>query len=308
MKITIIGAGNVGSTCAAILAQKNIVQEIVLIDIKKGIAEGKALDIYQSSSIMRYSTNIIGVTDDYSKTSLSNIIVITSGFPRNPGMTRDDVIKLNLKIVENVTKKAIKYSPNAILIVVSNPLDIMTYVALKASKIKSCKVIGMAGILDTARYKTFISNQIDCSSNEIQALLLGGHGDTMVPLIRYTTISGIPIKEIISEDKLKNILERTKNGGGEIVDFLGVSAWHTPAASIVQIIEAIVKNSKNIYTCSVLLQGEYGFKNICIGVPVILGKNGIEKIIELKLNKEEKKMLSISAEHINKMLIKNIKI
>lgn len=303
MKITIIGAGNVGATCADIIAQKNILDEIILLDIKKNLAEGKAIDISQNASIFGYNTKIIGVTEDYKKTESSDIIVITSGSVRKPGMTRDDILIYNAKIVKYVTQKTIKYSPKAKFIVVSNPLDIMTYIVYKTANIDSKYIFGMSGLLDTARYNKLISNKLNCSIEDVHSLILGSHGDTMIPLIRYTNISGIPISELLNQNDIENIIEKTKQGGGEIINLLGISAWYAPGAAIAKMIEIIVKNSKKIISCCSFLQGEYGIKNIYIGVPVILGKEGIEKIIELKLNKEEMKKFQISVLHIKKTLL-----
>ncbi|WP_185869058.1 malate dehydrogenase [Blattabacterium cuenoti] len=304
MKVTIIGAGNVGSSCASLLAQKDIVKKIVLLDIKEKFSEGKSLDISQMLPIIGSNTEIIGLTNDYSKSKNSEIIVITCGVTRKPGMTRDDLVKINAKIIRSVTEQAIFFSPEAKLIVVSNPLDVMAYVSYITAKIDSHRVIGMAGILDSARYRYFLSKKLKLSPNDIQCLLLGGHGDTMVPLYRYTSISGIPIQEFISEEENNVIVEKTKKGGEEIVNLLGTSAWIAPGASVVQMIEAILKDSKRIFSCSAFLKGEYNLKNIYLGVPVILGKSGIEKIIDLKLNENEKCLLIKSSNHIRKMIEK----
>lgn len=301
-KITIIGAGNVGATCANIIAQKDLAREVVLLDVKEGIAEGKALDIWQTSSINNFNTRVSGSTNDYSKTKESGIVVITSGLPRKPGMSRDDLIKTNASIVKEVTEKAIQYSPEAIFIVVSNPLDVMTYAAYKVAKKHSSKVFGMAGVLDTARYSTFIAEALDISANDVSSLLLGGHGDTMVPLPRYTTISGIPINELLSKDQIDKIVERTRFGGGELVNLMGTSAWYAPGAAAAQMVEAIVDDQKRIFPVCAWLQGEYGLKDLYLGVPVKLGKNGIEGIFELKLNKEETQLLKQSAESVKKMM------
>lgn len=303
MKITIIGAGNVGATCADIIAQKNIVNKIILLDIKKNLAEGKAIDISQNASIFGYNTKIIGVTEDYSKTDSSDIIIITSGSVRKYGMTRDDVLIYNAKIVKYVTKQTIKYSPKAKFIVVSNPLDIMTYIVYKTANIDPKYIFGMSGLLDVSRYNRLIANELNCSIEDINSLIIGSHGDTMIPLIRYTNISGIPISELLDKDKIQSIIKNTKKGGEEIINLLGISAWYTPGAAIAKMVEIIIKNSKKIITCSSFLQGEYGVNDIYIGVPVILGKQGIEKIIELKLNKEEMDDFQISVSHINKTLI-----
>lgn len=295
MKVTVVGAGNVGATCADVLAHREIANEVVLLDIKEGFAEGKALDIWETSPINLYDTRTIGSTNDYSKTADSDVVVITSGLPRKPGMSRDDLIATNAGIVKTVTENVIKYSPNAVIIVVSNPLDVMTYCAYLNAKTDSRKVFGMAGILDTARYRSFLAEELNVSPKDIQAVLMGGHGDTMVPLPRYTTVGGIPVTEMISEEKLNEIIERTKFGGGEIVKLLGTSAWYAPGAAAAQMVEAIIRDQRRVFPVCAWLQGEYGMKDIYLGVPVVLGKNGIERIIELDLNADERKLLEESA-------------
>lgn len=295
MKVTVVGAGNVGATCANVIAHKELCNEVILLDIKDGIAEGKSLDIWQTSPINLYDTRIKGSTNDYAATANSEVVVITSGLPRKPGMSRDDLIATNAGIVRSVTENIIKHSPNTIVIVVSNPLDVMTYCAYLTANIDSNRVFGMAGILDTARYRAFLADALNTSPKDIQAVLMGGHGDTMVPLPRYTTVAGIPVTELIAKDKLDAIIQRTKVGGGELVNLMGTSAWYAPGAAAAQMVEAIVKDQKRIFPCCAWLQGEYGLKDIYLGVPVKLGKNGIEEIIELKLNNEEKELLSKSA-------------
>lgn len=302
MKITVVGAGNVGATCADVLASREVAQEIVLLDIKEGFAEGKALDIWQTSPINLYDSRTIGSTNDYSKTENSDVVVITSGIPRKPGMSRDDLISTNAGIVKSVTENIVKYSPNAVIVVVSNPLDVMTYCAYLNAKMDSRKVFGMAGVLDTARYRAFLATELNVSPKDIQAVLMGGHGDTMVPLPRYTTVAGIPVTELIAPEKLDEIIERTKVGGGEIVKLLGTSAWYAPGAAAAQMVEAIVKDQRRIFPVCAWLNGEYGLKNIYLGVPVILGKNGIERIIELDLNEEEKALLMESAESVKSVM------
>ena len=302
MKITVVGAGNVGATCADVLASREIGNEIVLIDIKEGVAEGKALDIWQKAPIIQYDTKTVGFTNDYSKTKDSDVVVITSGLPRKPGMTRDDLISVNAGIVKSVTENIIKFSPQCIIIVVSNPLDVMTYQAHITSKLPRTKIMGMAGILDTARYRAFLADEIGVSAKEIQAMLLGGHGDTMVPLPRYTTVAGIPVTELVSSEKLKAIIERTKTGGGELVKLMGTSAWYAPGAAAAQMVESIVKNQRRVFPVCVKLEGEYGIKNCYLGVPVILGKNGIEKIIELKLNSQEMADMENSRKHVKEVM------
>lgn len=301
-KITVIGAGNVGATCANVIAQKDLTREVVLVDIKEGIAEGKALDIWQTSSILNFNTRVVGVTNDYLRTKGSGVVVITSGLPRKPGMSRDDLIKTNAGIVKDVTEKVIKYSPEAIIIIVSNPLDVMTYVAYLASNKPSTKVFGMAGELDTARYRAFIASALSCSPKDILSLSLGGHGDTMVPLPRYTAVNGIPITELLGQDEIDKIVERTRFGGGELVNLMGTSAWYAPGAAAAQMVEAIVDDQKRIFPVCAWLQGEYGLKDIYMGVPVKLGRKGIEEIIEIKLNKDEKKLLNDSAVAVKKVM------
>jgi len=302
MKVTVVGAGNVGATCADVLATREIANEIVLLDIKEGFAEGKALDIWQTAPINLYDSRTIGSTNDYSKTADSDVVVITSGLPRKPGMSRDDLIATNAGIVKTVTENVVKYSPNAIIIIVSNPLDVMTYCAYLSAKTDSSKVFGMAGVLDTARYRAFLATELNVSPKDIQAVLMGGHGDTMVPLPRYTTVAGIPVTELIEESKLNEIIERTKFGGGEIVKLLGTSAWYAPGAAAAQMVEAIVRDQKRIFPVCAWLNGEYGMKDIYLGVPVVLGKNGIEKIIELQLNEDEKALLAESAEAVKSVM------
>src|SRR5688572_957977 len=302
MKVTVIGAGNVGATCADVIAHKELAEEVVLIDIKENFAEGKALDMWQTAPVNYYDSRIKGYTNDYEPTKDSEVVVITSGLPRKPGMTRDDLIATNAGIVKSVTENVIKYSPKAKIVVVSNPLDVMTYCAFLTAKMDSRQVMGMAGILDTARYRAFLATELDCSPKEIQAMLLGGHGDTMVPLPRYTTVSGIPVTELIAEDKLNAIIDRTKKGGGEIVNLLGTSAWYAPGASAAQMVEAIVRDQKRIFPTCAWLQGEYGLNDIYLGVPTKLGKNGIEQIIELKLNDEEKELLYASANSVKEVM------
>lgn len=294
MKVTVVGAGNVGATCANVLATREVANEVVLLDIKDGFAEGKALDIWETAPINLYDTRTVGSTNDYSKTAGSDVVVITSGLPRKPGMSRDDLIATNAGIVKTVTENVIKQSPDAILVIVSNPLDVMTYCAYLNANIDSKRVFGMAGILDTARYRAFLAEELNVSPKDIQAVLMGGHGDTMVPLPRYTTVGGIPVTEMIDADKLDAIVERTKKGGGEIVNLLGTSAWYAPGAAAAQMVEAIVRDQRRVFPCCAWLQGEYGVNDLYLGVPVILGKNGIEKIIELDLNDDEKELLRTS--------------
>jgi len=302
MKVTVVGAGNVGATCANVIAHNDFVHEVVLLDIKEGIAEGKSLDMWQTAPINLYDTRMTGSTNDYEKTAGSEVVVITSGLPRKPGMSRDDLIATNAGIVRGVTENIMKYSPNTIIVVVSNPLDVMTYCAYLTAQIDSRRVFGMAGILDTARYRAFLAEALNTSPKDIQAVLMGGHGDTMVPLPRYTTVAGIPVTELISKEKLDAIVQRTKVGGGELVNLMGTSAWYAPGAAAAQMVEAIIKDQKRIFPCCAWLQGEYGLKDIYLGVPVKLGKKGIEEVIELKLNKEESELLSSSAKSVKDVM------
>ena len=302
MKISVVGAGNVGATCADVCAQKELANEVVLLDIKENFAEGKALDMWQTAPINLFDSRTIGVTNDYARTADSEVVVITSGLPRKPGMSRDDLIQTNAKIVKSVTEQVIKHSPNAIIVVVANPLDVMTYTAFLTAKIDPNRVFGMAGILDTARYRAFLATELNVSPKDIQAVLMGGHGDTMVPLPRYTTVGGIPVTEMIDEERLEAIIQRTKVGGGEIVKLLGTSAWYAPGAAAAQMVEAIVRDQKRIFPVCAWLQGEYGMKDIYLGVPVKLGKAGIEEIIELQLNEKERAELEGSATAVREVM------
>ena len=302
MKVTVVGAGNVGATCANCIAEKDIVNEVVLLDIKEGVAEGKSLDMWQTAPINLYDTRIKGVTNDYEATNGSEVVVITSGLPRKPGMSRDDLISTNAGIVKSVTENVIKHSPNAKIIIVSNPLDVMCYCAFLTAKVDSSRVFGMAGVLDTARYRAFLAEALNVSPKDIQALLLGGHGDTMVPLPRYTSVGGIPVTELIDADKLHAIIERTKVGGGELVKLMGTSAWYAPGAAAAQMVEAIIRDQKRVFPVCAMLNGEYGMKDIYLGVPVVLGKIGIERIIEVQLDEEEKELLATSAKAVRSVM------
>ncbi len=302
-KVTVVGAGNVGSTCANVLAHENVVNEIVLLDLKGDMAKGKALDIWQQAPIDKYSSRVTG-TADYADTADSDVVVITAGIPRRPGMSRDDLISINAKIVTSVTESILKYSKNPIIIVVSNPLDVMTFAAFKASGLESNRVMGMAGILDTARYRAFLATELNVSPRDIRAVLMGGHGDTMVPLPRYTTVAGIPVQEMISDEKLDAIVQRTKKGGGELVGLMGTSAWCAPGAAAAQMVATMMRNERRIYPCCTWLTGEYGINDLYLGVPVVLGENGIEKIIELDLNEEEKGRLNVSADAVRAVVDK----
>lgn len=300
-KISVIGAGNVGATAAHLCALKEL-GDVVLVDIAEGIPQGKGLDIYESTPVEATSYSVIG-TNTYDATKDSDVVIITAGIPRKPGMSRDDLLKTNAGIVKSVSEQVAKFSPNSILIIVSNPLDAMCWVAKKASGFPAQRVMGMAGVLDTARYRTFLAMDIGCSPDDIHALLLGGHGDTMVPLTRYTTVQGIPVSDFIPADRLAKIVDRAKNGGIEIVNFLKTgSAYYAPAASAVEMAEAIIKDQRKIRPVCAYLDGQYGFKDVYLGVPVVLGTNGIEKIIEIKLNDEEKAALLKSKEAVDSLL------
>ena len=293
-KVTIVGAGNVGATCANVLAHMDVTNEIILLDIAGDMARGKALDTWQQAPIDEYSTRLKG-TDNYQDTAGSDIVIITAGVPRKPGMSRDDLISTNAKIVSGVTKSILQYTPDPIIIVVSNPLDVMTYAAQKSSGLPTAKVMGMAGILDTARYRAFLAEALSVSPKDIQAMLLGGHGDTMVPLPRYTTVSGIPVTELIDDATLNAIVERTKVGGGELVKLMGTSAWYAPGAAAAQMAAAILKDENRIFPCCIRMEGQHGLNGVYVGVPVKLGKGGIKQIIELKLNADETALLNASA-------------
>jgi len=300
-KVTVVGAGNVGATVANVLAHKDIVNEIVLLDIVGDMARGKALDTWQQAPIDNYSSRLTG-TSDYKDTKNSDIVVITAGIPRKPGMSRDDLISTNANIVVSVVKSILEYSKNPIIIVVSNPLDVMTYAAFKASGLNASKVFGMAGILDTARYRAFLATELNVSPKDIQAVLMGGHGDTMVPLPRYTTVAGIPVTEMIQNSTLDAIVERTKTGGGELVKLMGTSAWYAPGAAAAQMVEAIVKDENRIFPVCTLLKGQYGLNDIFVGAPVKLGKGGIKQILKLKLKKDELALLHESAKSVKEVM------
>lgn len=286
-KVSIIGAGEVGASCATCLAERDFVNEIVLLDIKQGVAEGKALDLRQSAALKRFDTIVKGVTSDYSAVAESDVVVITSGIPRKPGMERSDLITTNASIVENVCKQVAKYAPDSIIVVVSNPLDVLCYCALKSSGFPDNRVMGMSGLLDVARYKSFIAEALNVSTKDIQALILGGHGKTMVPMPRYTTIGGIPIRNLLSEDKVQEAIHRTQMGGEEIINYLGRSGWFAAGAAICEMVESIICDQRRVFPACAYLKGEYELNDIYIGVPVILGANGVEKVIELELDEED---------------------
>ena len=302
MKVSIIGAGNVGASCAEYIAISKIANEVILLDIKEGLSEGKALDLTQTSSTLGFETVIKGVTNDYKSTEESDVVVITSGIPRKPGMTREELIGINAGIVNSVTENILKFSPNTIIVVVSNPMDTMTYLALKANKLEKNKVIGMGGALDSSRFKTYLSQALNKPQSDIHAMVIGGHGDTtMIPLTRLASYNGIPVTNLLSTEKQKEIISSTMVGGATLTKLLGTSAWYAPGASVSYLVDSILNNKKKIIPCSVYLDGQYGLKDICIGVPCIIGKKGIEEIIDLNLNSSEKNKLQESAKAISIM-------
>tara|TARA_B100001173_G_scaffold87059_1_gene74802 strand:- start:81 stop:1010 length:930 start_codon:yes stop_codon:yes gene_type:complete len=302
MKVTIVGAGNVGSTCADVIASQSIASEVVLLDIKEGFAEGKALDMMQTSTTIGFNTKIVGTTGDYSITSNSDVVVITSGIPRKPGMTREELIGINAGIVKDVSQNVLKHSSNAIIVVVSNPMDTMTYLALNSTGLPKNRVIGMGGALDSSRFKTYLSLALDRPSNDIHGMVIGGHGDTtMIPLTRLASYNGIPISELLSDEEIEKVARDTMVGGATLTGLLGTSAWYAPGASVAYLVNSILNDQKRIIPCSVLLDGEYNQDDICIGVPCIIGKNGCEKIINLDLNDQEMIKFSQSAEAVRRM-------
>ena len=302
MKVTIVGAGNVGSTCADVIASQSIASEVVLLDIKEGFAEGKALDMMQTATTLGFGTKIVGTTGDYSITANSDVVVITSGIPRKPGMTREELIGINAGIVKDVSQNVLKYSSNAIIVVVSNPMDTMTYLALNSTGLPKSRVIGMGGALDSSRFKTYLSLALDRPANDIHAMVIGGHGDTtMIPLTRLASYNGIPFSDLMSDEKLQKVAQDTMVGGATLTKLLGTSAWYAPGASVAYLVNSILNDQKRIIPCSVFLDGEYNQDDICIGVPCIIGKNGCEKIINLDLNDQEMMKFSKSAEAVRRM-------
>lgn len=300
-KVTVVGAGNVGATCANVLAVKNIASEVVLLDIKEGFAEGKAMDIMQTAQLMGFDTVVKGVTNNYAATANSDVVVITSGLPRKPGMTREQLIGTNAGIVKSVADGIIKHSPDTIFIIVSNPMDPMAYLTLKELGIPKNRVIGMGGALDSSRFKYFISQALKCNANEVEGFVIGGHGDTtMIPMARYATYKGMPLSDFLSQEEIDNVVKSTMVGGATLTGFLGTSAWMAPGAAIASLVNSIVNDQKKMIPCSAHLEGEYGEKDLTIGVPVILGKNGIEKIVELKLTPDERAKFDASAEATRK--------
>ena len=300
-KVTVVGAGNVGATCANVLAVNEVANEVVVIDIKEGFAEGKAMDIMQTAQLMGFDTVVTGVTNDYSKTANSDVVVITSGLPRKPGMTREELIGVNAGIVKSVAKSILEYSPNAILVVVSNPMDPMAYLALKSLGLPKNRVIGMGGALDSSRFKYFLSQALGCNANEVDGMVIGGHGDTtMIPLTRFASYKGVPVSNFLSAEELEKVAKDTMVGGATLTGLLGTSAWMAPGAAASFLVESIIKDQKKMIPCAASLEGEYGMDDIMIGVPVIIGKNGIEKVVELDLNEEEKALLAASESAVRK--------
>ena len=301
MKVTIVGAGAVGASCAEYVAIKNFASEVVLVDIKEDYAEGKAMDLMQTASLMGFDTKITGATNDYSKTANSDIAVITSGIPRKPGMTREELIGINADIVKSVSSSLIKHSPNVTLIVVSNPMDTMTYLVHKTTNLPKSKIIGMGGALDSARFKYRLSEALECPASDVEGMVIGGHSDTgMVPLTRLATRNSVPVSKFLSEERINQVSEDTKVGGATLTKMLGTSAWYAPGAAVSSLVQAIACDQKKMFPCSALLEGEYGLNDLCIGVPVILGKNGIEKIVELDLTDAEKAKMKESSEVVSK--------
>ncbi|MEY4291909.1 MAG: hypothetical protein RLZZ605_1146 [Bacteroidota bacterium] len=302
MKVTVVGAGAVGATCADNIARKELVKELVLVDIKEGFAEGKALDMMQTAALLGFDTQITGSTNDYSKTANSDVCVITSGIPRKPGMTREELIGTNAKIVEEVSKNLLKYSPNTIIVVISNPMDTMTYLTLKATGLPKNRVIGMGGILDSARFKCYLQQALNCSANDLHGVVVGGHGDTtMIPLTRLATLNGLPVSNFLSEEQLQKIAADTMVGGATLTKLLGTSAWYAPGAAGAALVEAILRDERKVFPCCVSLEGEYGQNDICLGVPVVIGKNGWESIIDYKLTDAEQAEFNKSADAVRNM-------
>jgi len=301
-KVTVVGAGNVGATCANVMAINEIANEVVLLDIKEGVSEGKALDMMQTATLLGMDTKIVGCTNDYARTANSDVVVITSGIPRKPGMTREDLIGVNAGIVKSVVDQLLKYSPNAILVIISNPMDTMTYLTLKASGLPKNRVIGMGGALDSSRFKCYLSQALQANANEIEGLVIGGHGDTtMIPLTRFATYKGLPVSEILDAETLSKVAADTMVGGATLTGLLGTSAWYAPGAAGAYLVESILRDQKKVIPCCVYLEGEYGQSDICIGVPVVIGKDGCEKVLDFKLNEQEQALFDKSAAAVRNM-------
>lgn len=298
-KVSVIGAGNVGATCVNAMNMMQFAGEIVLLDIKPGIAEGKAIDMMQTAKLLRFDTTIIGVTNNYEATAKSKVIVITSGIPRKPGMSREELIGINAKIVNNVVENALKYSPNAVFVMISNPMDTMTYLTIKRTKLSKHKVIGMGGILDSNRFVYYLKKALEAPASDVAGMVIGGHGDTtMIPLTRYANLRGIPVSELLSEEALNKVAADTMTGGATLTKYIGTSAWYAPGAAAAALVRSIVLDEKKIYPCSVMLEGEYSQKDICLGVPIVVGRKGWERIVELNLNQEEKAEFQKSADAV----------
>ncbi|WP_297450293.1 malate dehydrogenase [uncultured Alistipes sp.] len=300
-KVTVVGAGNVGATCANVLATREIADEVVLLDIKEGVSEGKMLDIFQTATLMDFDTKLTGVTNDYAATAGSDVVVVTSGMPRKPGMTREELIGVNAGIVDSVVSSILKHSPKAIIVMISNPMDTMTYLALKKTGLPKNQLFGMGGALDSARFKCYLSKALKANSNEIEGMVIGGHGDTtMIPLYAKATYKGIPVSELLGKEELEKVVADTMVGGATLTKLLGTSAWYAPGAAAAYIVESIVRDQKKVVPTCTYLEGEYGEKDICIGVPAVIGKNGVEKVLTLNLNEEEKALFAKSAEAVRK--------
>jgi malate dehydrogenase len=298
-KVTVVGAGNVGATCANVLAFNEVADQVVMLDVKEGVSEGKALDMMQTAQLLGFDTNIVGCTSDYAQTADSDVVVITSGIPRKPGMTREELIGVNAGIVKSVVDNILKFSPNAILVIVSNPMDTMTYLTLKATGLPKNRIIGMGGALDSSRFKCYLSKALNANANEVDGIVIGGHGDTtMIPLTRFANYKGRPVADLLDKDALAKVVADTMVGGATLTALLGTSAWYAPGAAAAFVVESIIHDQKKIVPCCVSLEGEYGQNDICIGVPVVLGKNGVEEIIDYKLNDEEKALFAKSADAV----------
>ena len=300
-KVTVVGAGNVGATCANVLAFNEVADEVVMLDVKEGVSEGKAMDMMQTAQLLGFDTTVVGCTNDYAKTANSDVVVITSGIPRKPGMTREELIGVNAGIVKSVAGNILKYSPDAIIVVISNPMDTMTYLSLKSLGLPKNKIIGMGGALDSSRFKYFLSQALGCNANEVEGMVIGGRGDTtMIPLARFATYKGLPVSNFLSKEQIDEVVKSTMVGGATLTGLLGTSAWYAPGAAGAYVVESIIKNQKKMIPSCVALEGEYGQSDICIGVPAIIGRNGVEKIVEFELNAEEKELFEKSAAAVRK--------